>query len=168
MTANVDPRGQSTLGLLYPPFAQMCATAADALAANGTWICFFNGLRTAAEQNRDYEQGRTSPGHIITNARGTPAQSMHQYGLAVDAVPYMRGRAGALNWNVDTPQYQAFVQAMRDAGCDWGGAWVSLKDNDHFQIPGLGASPSAAMQAEYGTGSPANLQAIWARIKAGG
>jgi peptidoglycan LD-endopeptidase CwlK len=40
------------------------------------------GMRTFAEQNRLYAQGRTSPGSIITNARG--GQSNHNFGLAVD------------------------------------------------------------------------------------
>lgn len=163
---NIDARSQKVLDALYPPFAAICAKAADALADQHTWLCFFDGVRTADAQTRDYAQGRTAPGHIITNAR--PPQSYHCMGLAVDVVPYKSGKGGALNWTVTTPQYKAFVQAMKDAGADWGGGWVSFKgDDDHFQLPGLGATPPAAMQVDYAGGGTAQLATIWARVASG-
>ncbi|SVE43245.1 uncharacterized protein METZ01_LOCUS496099, partial [marine metagenome] len=39
-------------------------------------------LRTYAEQDDLYEQGRTEPGKIVTNARG--GKSWHNFGLAID------------------------------------------------------------------------------------
>lgn len=41
-------------------------------------------LRTFAEQDAIYAQGRTKPGQIVTYARG--GQSYHNYGLAIDIV----------------------------------------------------------------------------------
>ena len=42
------------------------------------------GLRTFPEQQALYNQGRTSPGKKVTNAK--PGQSYHNYGLAIDVV----------------------------------------------------------------------------------
>jgi len=43
---------------------------------------FTHTLRTHAEQDKLYAQGRTVKGSIVTNARG--GQSYHNYGLAID------------------------------------------------------------------------------------
>ncbi|WP_305953442.1 M15 family metallopeptidase [Paenibacillus sp. P32E] len=45
-------------------------------------IVITQGLRTIAEQDALYAQGRTKPGQIVTNARGRT--SYHNFGLAVD------------------------------------------------------------------------------------
>jgi peptidoglycan L-alanyl-D-glutamate endopeptidase CwlK len=45
---------------------------------------FTHTLRTFAEQNAIYAQGRTKPGKIVTFAKG--GQSYHNYGLAIDIV----------------------------------------------------------------------------------
>ena len=47
--------------------------------------------RDAESQNVLYAQGRTAPGHIVTNARG--GQSFHQYRCALDIVPLCNGKA---------------------------------------------------------------------------
>lgn len=165
MSPNLDAQSQKTLAPLYPPLIQIFSNAADILAAEGTHVCFFEGFRSGAQQNADYAQGRTTPGHQITKAKA--GQSFHQYYLAVDAAPYKSGRTGLLNWSVGTPQYQAFLAAMRKAGADCGADWPTLKDSDHFQLPGLGMSPSAAMQADYHNGAPAAIATIWARVASG-
>ena len=48
------------------------------------------GLRTFAEQDALYAQGRTKPGAKVTNAKG--GQSIHNYGLAVDIYPVINGK----------------------------------------------------------------------------
>ena len=124
-----------------------------------------SGLRTADEQNALYAQGRTTPGHIVTNAKA--GYSMHNYGLAIDMVPYLTGSGGALNWTASTPQFQRMVGAMKAQGLEWGGDWKgALGDYDHFQLTDLPSSPSATMRADYGTG-PATLDAIWGRATEG-
>lgn len=51
----------------------------------GRVMCrFAYTLRTNAEQEDLYAQGRTKPGKIVTYARG--GQSYHNYGLAIDIV----------------------------------------------------------------------------------
>ncbi len=52
-------------------------------------------LRTAAEQDALYAQGRTKPGRIVTNAPGISYSSYHQWGTAFDI--YRNDGAGAYN-----------------------------------------------------------------------
>jgi hypothetical protein len=60
-----------------------------------------SGLRSMEEQTKLYDQGRKTPGAIVTNARA--GSSFHNYGLATD-------------WGYFS---------------DWGlGKWVDLKAND--------------------------------------
>jgi peptidoglycan L-alanyl-D-glutamate endopeptidase CwlK len=155
----MDARSEAQLATVSPDLATKVRAATDSLAQAGTYLLVVSGLRTPAEQDALYAQGRTTPGHIVTNAKA--GQSMHNYGLAVDVVPYLSGPAGALNWTVSTPQYKAMVAAMKAQGLVWGGDWVSFPDDDHFQMPDLPASPNKAMIDDYGAGDTAALEAIW-------
>jgi peptidoglycan L-alanyl-D-glutamate endopeptidase CwlK len=47
-------------------------------------------LRTYAEQDDLYAQGRTKPGRIVTNAKG--GYSWHNFGLALDVVEILDGQ----------------------------------------------------------------------------
>jgi len=161
----MDQRSEAQLATVSPDFAILVRNAADTLASDGTFLLVVSGLRTAAEQNTLYAQGRTTPGHIVTNAQA--GFSMHNYGLAVDVVPYLSGQTGALNWTVGTPQYQAMVAALKAQGLVWGGDWKSLADYDHFQMPQLPNSPTAAMRADYGAGDTTALSTIWTKVDSG-
>lgn len=50
----------------------------------GIMIRIAEAVRTWAEQDKKYAQGRTAPGPIVTYAKG--GDSVHNYGLAVDIV----------------------------------------------------------------------------------
>jgi hypothetical protein len=84
---------------------------------------------------------------------------MHNYGLAVDVVPYLSGSSGPLNWNPHTDQFQAMVAALKGQGLVWGGDWQHLADYDHFQMPTVPTSPTPVMLADYGDGT--DLGQIW-------
>ena len=82
-------------------------------------------LRTIAEQNTLYAKGRTSPGSIVTNARG--GQSYHNYGLAIDVVEI---RGNTVNWNSN---WTAIARISSIHGFTWGGHWAT-PDKPHFQM----------------------------------
>jgi len=155
----MDSRSEAALATVDSALANKVRAAADQLAVAGTFLLVVSGLRTAAQQDALYAQGRTTPGHIVTNARA--GYSMHNYGLAVDVVPYITGQTGQLNWNPSTPQFVAMVAALKAQGLIWGGDWKSLPDNDHFQMPGLPVTPTDAMRADYGSGDQTALATIW-------
>ena len=50
-------------------------------------------LRTFAEQDELYAQGRTKPGKRITNAKGW--QSLHNYGVAIDFALLIDGKTAS-------------------------------------------------------------------------
>ena len=157
----MNARSEAVLLQVIPALANKVRAAAEAMEASGTYLLVVSGLRTADEQNRLYAQGRTAPGHVVTNAKA--GQSMHNYGLAVDVVPYLSGEMGQLNWNAESEQFKAMVSAMKTQGLEWGGDWKHLADFDHFQLSGLPVSPTLAMQADY----PQGLDAIWDNIAQG-
>ena len=161
----LDKRSVKVLASVSPVLAAKIRAASDALNAKGTFLCVVSGLRTAQEQNDLYAQGRTTPGHKVTNAKA--GFSMHNYGLAVDVVPYLSGEGGNLNWKEETPQFQAMIKVLKAQGLVWGGDWVSFHDGDHFQLPGVPDSPTAAMRKDYGGGNPTSLSAIWTKVADG-
>lgn len=96
--------------------------AEDAL---GITLRITQGLRTIAEQNAIYAQGRTKPGKIVTNAKG--GSSYHNYGLAIDLVEIKGGKA---NWNF---KYELLLPFSKKYGFTWGGNFKSIIDKPHFE-----------------------------------
>lgn len=99
----------------------------------GVGIRLTQGLRTIAEQNDLYAQGRTKPGPIVTNARG--GYSYHNFSLAIDFVllkglydmKYDGDSDGIADWF-------EVVTIARELGFEWGGDWKSFKDYPHFEM----------------------------------
>lgn len=112
-------------------------------ALTGRAICrFAYTLRTFAEQEVLYMQGRTRPGKIVTNAKG--GQSYHNYGLAIDIVLLVdrdgNGTFEAASWetNVDfdgdgKADWAEVVAIFKRYGWEWGGDWAGFPDRPHFQ-----------------------------------
>lgn len=103
----------------------------------GIYIIITQGLRTIAEQDALYAQGRTKPGKRVTNAKG--GYSFHNFGLAVDfAVVDKTGTIVYWDTNIDTNKdkqkdwYQV-GKLGKEQGLEWGGDWTSLVDIPHFQ-----------------------------------
>lgn len=85
-----------------------------------------SGIRSCAQQNAIYAQGRTTPGAIVTGAKG--CQSWHVQGRAVDFEPIPR-----------TAQAYAAVGAIAEQlGGVWGGRFSNLQDLGHIEYhPGM-------------------------------
>ena len=97
------------------------------------------GLRTIAEQDEKYSQGRTNPGKIVTNAKG--GQSVHNYGFAVDIVLIIDGKTASWDvkkdWDNDrVADWDECVKVFKAHGWNWGGDWKSFKDMPHFDKSG--------------------------------
>ena len=87
-----------------------------ALAAQGLTVEVVQGLRTFAEQDALFAQGRSKKGQIVTNAKG--GQSNHNYGLAVDLCPFVNGKP---QWN-DNAGFLLIGAEAAKVGLQWGGA----------------------------------------------
>ena len=86
-----------------------------------------DGLRTFAEQDRLYAQGRTTPGKIVTRVRG--GGSYHNYGLAFDC--YFTKDGSVTFAKGITPE---IAKIGNELGLEWGGSWATFKDMPHFQL----------------------------------
>lgn len=84
------------------------------------------GMRTIAEQNELYAQGRTKPGKKVTNAKG--GTSYHNYGLAIDLVEIKNGQA---NWNF---RYNLLKPFAKKYNLVWGGEFKTILDRPHFEL----------------------------------
>lgn len=88
-------------------------------------------LRSNDEQTLLYAQGRTSPGHIVTNAKA--GQSAHNYGLALDIVPMVNGKP---DWNGADHIWDQIGVLGVAAGLTWLGSPDStFKEKPHFEHP---------------------------------
>ncbi len=92
----------------------------------GTQLRISQGRRTIEEQNALYAQGRTTPGKIVTKARG--GSSYHNFGLAFDIVG-IEGKS--INYNLD---YSTISTIGKEMGLQWGGDFKSIIDKPHFQM----------------------------------
>ncbi|MGN7986946.1 M15 family metallopeptidase [Pedobacter sp. 22226] len=92
----------------------------------GIQLRIVQALRTIAEQNALYNQGRTTPGNIVTKAKG--GTSYHNYALAIDVVIVKEGQAV---WSILPREV---VQIGEQLGFEWGGNWKGFKDYPHFQM----------------------------------
>ena len=86
-------------------------------------------LRTYAEQDKLYAQGRTTKGGIVTNAKG--GQSNHNFGTALDVVPIVNGQA---DWKTTADTWNKIAIIGKGLGFQWGGDWKGLVDKPHFEM----------------------------------
>lgn len=99
-------------------------------------------LRTFAESEKLYAQGRTTPGPIVTQAKA--GQSWHNYGLALDFHLQINGKDV---WNEKHPGWLTVVNIFKKYGFSWGGDWKSFKDYPHLEYKGN--QTLASLQAKY-------------------
>lgn len=139
------------LAKVHPLLAEKVQALAKALASKRVNIEVVQGLRTWAEQDELYAQGRTKAGKRVTNAHG--GQSNHNYGLAVDVCPFKDGKA---QWE-DDAGFAAIGAEARKLGLDWGGDWKRLKDMPHVQLRGMSIDECSKLHKHGG------LDAVWKR-----
>lgn len=126
----MDQRSLDNLNTLHPKFRPSAIeawTEAQAAMPENVQVIAVQGLRSFAESDALYEQGRTKSGPIVTNA---PAgESYHNYGLAFDFAMLTNGEDD----NVVGPHWMKVVEIMKAHGMTWGGDFPNLKDNPHFE-----------------------------------
>jgi peptidoglycan LD-endopeptidase CwlK len=111
------------------------------------------GLRTYAQQDALYAQGRTSPGSVVTEAQG--GYSMHNFGLAVDVVPFVNG---VPDWNDKDAQWAELLAKAPSCGLAEGAQWRTFVDMPHLYPQEVPASPTDAMRTLMTT---QGIQAVW-------
>lgn len=123
----VDPRSEKVIATLLPEAQPIARTLVQRAAQNGIQIKVISGLRSYAEQDELYAQGRTKPGDKVTNARA--GYSNHNFGIAFDV-----GVFEGTKYLAESAKYKAVGVLGMDLGLEWGGNWKTIIDQPHFQL----------------------------------
>lgn len=125
--ALADSRSEKVIATLLPEAQPLARALVQKAAAVGITIKIISGLRTYAEQDALYAQGRTTKGDIVTKVRG--GHSNHNFGIAFDVGVFEGAKyLGA------SPKYKAVGALGVDLGLEWGGNWKTFHDEPHFQL----------------------------------
>jgi len=127
----MDTRSLNNLNTLHPKFRQSAIdawTEAQAAMPENVKIVVVQGLRTFIESDTLYNQGRKTPGEIVTKAKA--GQSYHNYGLAFDFSMITNGKED----DGVGPNWLRVVEIMKKHGMTWGGDFPEgFHDNPHFE-----------------------------------
>lgn len=137
-------------------------------AKKGIYLIITEGFRSKEYQDKLYAKGRTKPGNIVTNAKGSDYSSQHQWGIAFDI---------ALNYDVDGDgritddiynnkgiKDVAKIAKSKKVGLAWGGDWTSPVDTPHFYLDKWGDTPSK-LKRTYGNFD--NFKKTWTKKVSG-
>src|SRR5260221_11698506 len=156
----MDQLSETRLAEVHPKLAEKVRSMADLLAQENITIRVVQSLRSWTEQAMLYAKGRDADGNVVdprkvvTHAR--PGTSWHNFGLAVDVVPF---DSGIPDWNSSHPAWRRIVAVGESVGLISGSRWRTFPDLPHFQLTGqLPVSPDDAVRAAYETGGQ---QAVW-------
>lgn len=153
----MDAISEARLTLICPILAikvrQMSVILSDKLPFRIT-----QGLRSWNDQEKLYAQGRTTPGAIVTKAKG--GDSWHNYGMAVDAVPDDLNIPGFQpDWNEEHPIWKRMIEVGLHVGLASGSQWRTFKDWPHFELTGrFGTKPSDEVKYIFKEGG---MEAVW-------
>jgi peptidoglycan L-alanyl-D-glutamate endopeptidase CwlK len=150
----MDTVSETRLSEVYSGLAVLVRQMADQLAAEGIDIRVTQSLRTIAEQEALYAEGRTAPGNVVTDAQG--GTSWHNFGLAVDVAPLT---PQGVDWNTSHPVWQRIVAVGTGLGMVAGAIWRTFPDWPHFQLTGtFPVTPNDAARALLAGGG---LPDVW-------
>lgn len=149
---SVSVTSQKRLAKVHPKLSQAVTAVINTLAAEGLKVEVVQGLRTFAEQDALFAQGRTKPGKKVTRAKG--GQSNHNYGLAVDLCPFIGTEP---QWE-DEAGFDRIGAAGKKQGLIWGGDWPNFPDRPHLELPGPSIGQCFALHKEGG------LEKVWAKV----
>lgn len=139
---------------LHPRLQQKICELKRLCEKKGLKIGIGECVRTKSEQDALYAKGRTAPGSIVTNAKGSTYSSMHQWGVAFD---FFRND-GSGTYNDTDGFFKKVGEIGKSIGLEWGGDWKKPQDKPHFQLPNWG-STAAVLKKQYKT--PDNFIKTW-------
>ena len=124
---NADSRSENVIATLLLEVRWYARSLVMLSAEQNIKVILLSGLRTYAQQNELYAQGRTKPGRIVTKSRG--GSSNHNFGIAFD-VGVFEGK----KYLPESPNYAKVGVIGQCLGLEWGGGWKAFKDMPHFQL----------------------------------
>lgn len=117
-------------------YDEICQAVSGSVVVRFSWT-----FRSFEEQDKIYQQGRTTPGSIVSNAKA--GESFHNYGLAIDIVLLVdkdvNGTFETASWSTKADfdkdgqsDWSEVVEVFKKYGWEWGGDW-RRRDDPHFQ-----------------------------------
>lgn len=125
---NLKPYSVEKLKKLEPSFKVAIEKLLKEAHAKGLNVQVASGFRSFEEQNALFEQGRSKPGPIATNAKG--GQSAHNHGRAVDLFFLVNEKA---DWGIGKFIMLAQLAKGLELPLMWAGKWKSFKEFCHFE-----------------------------------
>lgn len=130
---------QPKLRGVHPLLIERISRVLAAMGALGFPMRVVQGVRTTAEQQALFAQGRTTPGAIVTNADGVNQKSNHQakadgLGYAVDCAFFNDPTTPIDETWAETSPWAAYGACVKAVGLAWGGDFVSLVDRPHAEL----------------------------------
>ena len=123
----LDPRTQKSIEGLVDLLQDKAREHLAGLLEKEIDARIIQGTRTLEEQQRLYNQGRTTPGKIVTYAK--PGQSAHNYGAAYDIGIFEGGK-----YLPESKDYKTAGETGESLDLEWGGRFKN-PDEPHFQLP---------------------------------
>lgn len=116
---------------VQPLALEFIAKANQYLNPKGFSVKIISTLRNNEEQQALYNQGRTTSGRKVTNAR--PGYSTHNFGVGFDVGIF---KDKLYNPPEADKYYSEIAPIAKRLGLEWGGDWISIKDRPHYQFTG--------------------------------
>jgi peptidoglycan LD-endopeptidase CwlK len=147
----MDAHSEARLADVHPELARRVRQLADQLSFQ---LVVTQGLRTYPQQDALYQQGRTTPGAIVTKA---PAgHSMHNMALAVDVAP--SDGMGGIDWTGKSPKWEELLAKAPSCGLAEGAEWRTFPDEPHLYPQELPANPDDNLRYLFNEGG---LVSVW-------
>lgn len=123
---------------LHPDVQPLAQKFLDKCAAEDIDILVTCTYRSPKEQNALYEQGRTKPGRIVTNAKA--GQSKHNHEIAgfpaskaFDVVPLRGGKPVWGTQGDDLTLWTRIGEIGESVGLEWAGRWKRMREFPHLE-----------------------------------
>lgn len=158
----MDYQQSKKQGFIHPELVSKIELLKKECKKEGIPIKLSEGYRTMKEQDDLYAQGRTKPGYVVTNAKGSTYSSQHQWGIAVDF--YLDfdvdgdGDKKDDAFNDSNSDFSKVGSIAESIGLGWGGVWTRLKDKPHLYLNDWGSTTTNLKKLYF---CPENFMTKW-------
>ncbi len=136
-TSALVARDQERLKGVHPELASEVLTILASLDLLNFGMFVVEGVRSDARQIELWNQGRTTPGKIVTEKNGTTNKSRHQkradgFGYAVDLAFLDNPDTSAVETYDDKQPWDLMGLMAEKKNLTWGGRWA-MRDLPHIE-----------------------------------
>lgn len=152
-----DPAGRLNDGNVAPGLKRNAEATCEALQDEGHEPYIVSVYRSMATQDALYDQGRTTPGNIVTWVTG--GGSWHNYGCAVD-IAFWNDAHTAPSWASSYPWARIGPVGLANGFTRWGG---TFGDSPHLELHPKWGNSCYNLET---TATNSGLPAVWSQVGA--